>query len=65
MEKIKVLAICTSPRKGKNTEQLLLKTLEGCQSVGAEIELFIVANKDLNPCKGCSACQIAKKMPDR
>ncbi len=34
MEKIKVLAINTSPRKGRNTEQLLDEILAGCRSVG-------------------------------
>ena len=35
MRKIKVLAINTSPRKGRNTEKLLDEVLAGCRSVGA------------------------------
>ncbi len=50
-------------RKAKNTEQLLRKTLEGCESASAEIEIFSVSNKSLNPCKGCSACKTVVKCP--
>lgn len=60
---MKVLAICTSPRNGKNTHQLLEKALEGCQSQGAETQLYTIADKTLTPCRGCSACQIVHHCP--
>lgn len=36
MEEIKILAINTSPRKGRNTEQLAEAVLEGCRSLNAQ-----------------------------
>ena len=36
MEEIKILAINTSPRKGRNTQQLAETVLEGCRSLNAQ-----------------------------
>ncbi len=36
MEEIKILAINTSPRKGRNTQQLAEAVLEGCRSLNAQ-----------------------------
>ena len=36
---MKVLAINTSPRKGRNTEQLLNEVIKGCRSIGEHVEV--------------------------
>ena len=36
MEEIKILAINTSPRKGRNTQQLAEAVLDGCRSLDAQ-----------------------------
>lgn len=65
METIKVLAINTSPRKGRNTEQLLDEILAGCRSVGDEGSLSVETKltgvcqadpEDFKLCRGCWAC---------
>lgn len=42
---MKVVAINGSPRKGGNTEQLLLKVLEPIQACGIETELIQIGGK--------------------
>ncbi|MBI4295156.1 MAG: flavodoxin family protein [Chloroflexi bacterium] len=53
---MKVLGIVCSPRKGGNTEILMVEALAGAQSCGAETELWTAAGKDLRPCDGCYSC---------
>ena len=55
----KVLAIMGSPRKGKNTDQLLDKVLEGIKDSGEEVEIKKVYLKDLKiaHCIGCGYCE--------
>lgn len=58
---MKVLAINTSPRKGRNTEQLLDEVLKGCQSVGPHVETEMIQvsdakEEDFKMCRGCWAC---------
>ncbi|MEG0919429.1 MAG: flavodoxin family protein [Anaerovoracaceae bacterium] len=57
MEKIKVIGICGSPRKGKHTETLMEHIFEGCKAEGAEVEMITIHDKDLKPCTGCLSCQ--------
>lgn len=54
---IKVLAVSTSPRKKKNTQELVEAALSGCQSTGAETELICVSDLEMKPCIGCKVCQ--------
>lgn len=59
---MKVLAINTSPRKNRNTYQLLEEILKGCRSVSTDIETEIVHVADADEenfkmCKGCWACK--------
>jgi multimeric flavodoxin WrbA len=53
---LKILGLCCSQRKGGNTEFLLNEVLEGAKSEGAEIELYSVSGKNIQPCDGCHAC---------
>lgn len=55
---IKVLAFAGSPRRGGNSETLLdwvlgAMELEG----GVAIEKVALADADVNPCRGCNACE--------
>ena len=59
---MKVLAINTSPRKKRNTEQLLEEVLNGCRSIGEHVETEIVQVSDstednFKMCRGCWACK--------
>ncbi len=57
---IKVLAVNTSPRKGRNTDQLLDEVLAGCRSL-PDVEItrmgvYEAAPEDFRYCRGCWAC---------
>ena len=53
---MKILAISGSPRKEGNTVTLLNEALAGAKSEGAEVELYSVAGKNIQPCDGCWGC---------
>lgn len=54
----KVLAIMGGPRKGKSTEKLLDKFLEGIQDSGqVEIKKVYVRDLDIKHCVGCGYCE--------
>ena len=53
---VKILAISGSPRKDGNTVTLLAEVLAGAKQDGADVELFSVAGKDIQPCDGCYGC---------
>lgn len=53
---MKILSVCCSPRKGGNTETLLNEALKGAKQEGAEVELYSVSGKHLEPCDGCITC---------
>jgi len=54
---MKILAICSSPRKGGNTETMLRAALDAAQAEGAETELYTVSGKNITFCDGCYACR--------
>ena len=53
---MKILAVSCSPRKNGNTIAMLEKALDGAREDGAEVELFSVAGKNIQPCDGCWGC---------
>jgi multimeric flavodoxin WrbA len=53
---MKILAISCSPRKQGNTEILLGEALQGAKQEGAEVELYSIIGKDIQPCDGCRSC---------
>jgi multimeric flavodoxin WrbA len=54
---MKVLAINSSPRKGKgNTALILNPFLEGMKEVGADVELYYTSDLKINPCQGDASC---------
>ncbi|MBU4490141.1 MAG: flavodoxin family protein [Actinobacteria bacterium] len=55
-EKVTVLGLSCSPRKGGNTELLLDGALQGASEAGATVEKVVVSELDINPCHACEAC---------
>jgi multimeric flavodoxin WrbA len=53
---LKVLGISTSPRKGGNSDLLLLQALAGAQSAGALTEYIRLSDFDIRPCTECNCC---------
>ncbi|MEG0292562.1 MAG: flavodoxin family protein [Anaerovoracaceae bacterium] len=63
MEQIKILGVCASPRRNKQTEVLMENVLKGCADSGAEVELVSLADMEINPCIGCITCQKGGECP--
>ncbi|MBN2038873.1 MAG: flavodoxin family protein [Spirochaetes bacterium] len=54
---MKILGLSGSPREDGNTVILLKEVFKGAEEEGAETELYSVAGKNLQPCRGCMTCQ--------
>ncbi len=53
---MKILGISFSPRKNGNTVAMLKEALAAAKKDGAEVELYSVAGKNIQPCDGCWDC---------
>jgi len=53
---VKAIAICGSPRVEGNTESLLQVCLDRLASEGFDTDLVRLAEKRVNPCRGCGTC---------
>jgi multimeric flavodoxin WrbA len=53
---MKILAISCSPQKKGNTVTLLEEALKGARQEGAEVELYSLSGKKIEPCDGCGSC---------
>ena len=53
----KMLSICTSPRKGGNSEILADEFAKGAREAGHQVEKVCLYDKTIGFCKGCLACQ--------
>jgi multimeric flavodoxin WrbA len=53
---MKILAISCSPRSNRNTVTILEEALRGAQDKKADVELYSVSGKTIQPCDGCWAC---------
>ncbi|MDO9550101.1 MAG: NAD(P)H-dependent oxidoreductase, partial [Methanoregula sp.] len=63
---IKVLAFAGSPRRQGNSETLLDWVLEGMNAdPDAVIEKVALTDANINPCKGCNACEKLNKCVQR
>jgi len=61
---MKIVAILGSPRgMSGNTGLLLDGVIHGARDAGAEVQLFSLANYDVQPCRGCEACHISGECP--
>lgn len=62
VEKLRLVGICSSPRKKANSQILLEASLEAARSMGsslgypAEVELVQLAGRKVSPCLGCDQC---------
>ena len=52
-----VLILMGSPRLRGNTAELCKPFMEELKENGAEVRYVTLADKNINPCKGCYACQ--------
>ena len=52
-----VLILMGSPRRVSNTAELCKPFMEELQAQGAAVRYVTLADKNINPCKGCYACQ--------
>lgn len=57
----KILIISSSLRKGSNSEILADSFLRGAAEAGHQVEKITLRDKTIGFCKGCLACQKAKK----
>lgn len=55
--KKKVLVISASLRPGSNSHALAEQFAEGARQAGHEVELVSLRDKDIQFCRGCTACQ--------
>ena len=53
---MKILAISCSPRAKGNTVTILNEALRGASDEKADVELYSVSGKVIQPCDGCWAC---------
>ncbi len=53
---MKILAISGSPRKNGNTVTVLEEVLRGARDEKADVELYSVSGKVIQPCDGCRSC---------
>ena len=54
---MKVIGINGSARKDGNTAILIRKVFEELNNAGIETELIQLADKEIQPCRGCFACK--------
>ena len=54
---MRAIFINGSPRKNKNTAQMLESALKGAQEAGAEVELIHLQNLQFKGCGSCFACK--------
>jgi len=53
---VKVLGIAGSPRRGGNTDLLLVEVMRGAASKGAEVKTIVLNDLKITPCQHCDAC---------
>src|SRR4030067_625183 len=53
---MKILGVSLSPREKGNTVAMLNEALAAAKKDGADVELFSVAGKNIQPCDGCWGC---------
>jgi multimeric flavodoxin WrbA len=62
---IHVLAIAGSPRRHGNSETLLDWVIAAMEAEGADVEKVALDEVDVNPCRGCNACETLNKCVQR
>ena len=57
-KKLKAMFFNGSPRKNKNTADMLQSAMRGAEAAGAECELVNLYDIDFKGCKSCFACKV-------
>jgi len=55
-DKVRVLGLFGSPRRGGNTDLLLEEMLKGAEEAGAQIERTTISGLEFSPCIECHGC---------
>ena len=55
-QKLKLLAMAGSPRRGCNTDRLLNEAIAGAAGQGLLVKQVTLADLDISPCQHCDAC---------
>lgn len=55
-EKVRVLGVIGSPRRGGNTKALVDEVLRGAEEAGGHAEKAVLSEMDVRPCRACDAC---------
>jgi len=55
-DKVRVLGLFGSPRRGGNTDLLLEEMLKGAEEAGAQIERTRISGLEFSPCIECHGC---------
>ena len=55
-DKVRVLGLFGSPRRGGNTDLLLEEMLKGAEEAGAHIERTMISGLEFSPCIECHGC---------
>ena len=55
-QKLKLLAVAGSPRRGCNTDRLLNEAIAGAAGRGILVKQVTLADLDITPCQHCDAC---------
>lgn len=63
--RIRVLGIMGSPRRGGNTDIMLDEVLSGAAEAGALTEKVMLTDLDIGPCLACDACVRDRKCAQR
>lgn len=57
-DRMRVLGIVASPRRGGNTEVLVDEVLRGASSAGASVYKMCVDELEIAPCDACESCAV-------
>jgi hypothetical protein len=57
-DKVKVLGIAGSPRRGGNTDRLLKAAMDGAASQGAEVKTIVLCELKFEGCRNCGGCDL-------
>ncbi len=53
---MKVIGICSSPRRDGNSDKLLDRALEGAAAAGAAVDKIVLNDINFRPCQECGGC---------
>jgi multimeric flavodoxin WrbA len=54
---MKILGISGSPRKGQNSEKMIVAAFEIAKERGFETDTVFLSSGEIAPCKVCGACR--------